>query len=129
MNKREDFKQLVRYGVVGVANTLLTFVSYWIFRYITGNVDLANGVSYALGMVCSFLLNKRWTFNAGGGRWRREACFFFGGSVLCWCVQWAFFRLSLRFVPEIMAQLGGMAVYTLLGFVFNKKITFRTPLK
>lgn len=76
MNKREDFKQLVRYGVVGVANTLLTFVSYWIFRYITGNVDLANGVSYALGMVCSFLLNKRWTFNAGGGRWRREACFF-----------------------------------------------------
>ena len=50
MNKREDFKQLVRYGVVGVANTLLTFVSYWIFRYITGNVDLANGVSYALGM-------------------------------------------------------------------------------
>lgn len=30
MNKREDFKQLVRYGVVGVANTLLTFVSYWI---------------------------------------------------------------------------------------------------
>ena len=43
MNKREDFKQLVRYGVVGVANTLLTFVSYWIFRYITGNVDLANG--------------------------------------------------------------------------------------
>ena len=59
MNKREDFKQLVRYGVVGVANTLLTFVSYWIFRYITGNVDLANGVSYALGMVCSFLLNKR----------------------------------------------------------------------
>ena len=67
MNKREDFKQLVRYGVVGVANTLLTFVSYWIFRYITGNVDLANGVSYALGMVCSFLLNKRWTFNVGGG--------------------------------------------------------------
>ena len=83
MNKREDFKQLVKYGVVGVANTLLTFVSYWIFRYITGNVDLANGVSYALGMVCSFLLNKRWTFNAGGGQWRREACFFFGGSVLC----------------------------------------------
>ena len=51
MNKREDFKQLVRYGVVGVANTLLTFVSYWIFRYITGNVDLANGVSYI--MLCN----------------------------------------------------------------------------
>ena len=113
---------------VGAMDVLMEH-EIWADYVIGTSAGIANGVSYALGMVCSFLLNKRWTFNAGSGRWRREACFFFGGSVLCWCVQWAFFRLSLRFVPEIVAQLGGMAVYTLLGFVFNKKITFRPPLK
>lgn len=125
MNNKEYLKQLIRYGIVGIANTLLTFVSYWIFRYSMGSVDWANGLSYALGMMCSFLLNKRWTFRSNNKTWHREALFFFMGSALCWCVQWMVFRACLKVVPEVLAQLVGMVVYTLFGFLFNKKITFK----
>lgn len=125
MNKRNSLKQFVKYGLVGVVNTLLTFVSYWIIKAILGNVDVANALSYALGMLCSFFLNKRWTFQSRGKRWKIEATLFFGGCALCWGVQWMAFRLFLTTLPEVVAQLAGMVVYTLLGFVFNKTVTFR----
>lgn len=125
MNKRNSLKQFVKYGLVGVVNTLLTFVSYWIIKAISGNIDVANALSYALGMLCSFCLNKRWTFQSRGKRWKIEATLFFVGCALCWGVQWMAFRLFLTMLPEVVAQLAGMVVYTLLGFVFNKTVTFR----
>lgn len=122
---KESFSQLVRYGAVGVVNTLLTFFSFLLLRRAGAGLDISNLVSFVLGMLCSFLLNKFWTFRAGRRNMLREAFLFFGGSALCWGVQWVAFRCALIVLPELVAQIAGMAVYTILGFLFNKLVTFR----
>ena len=121
----ENFLQFMRYGMVGVVNTLLTFVSFVLLRHIGVGLDLSNFLSFSLGMICSFTLNKLWAFRARGGSVVNEALFFFCGSIMCWGIQWVVFRGLLLLLPELVAQLGGMAVYTSLGFIFNKMVTFR----
>lgn len=122
---KEGFAQFVKYGLVGVVNTLLTFSTYWLFKAVGLNIDAANLLSYGAGMVCSFVLNKLWTFRAHGHGWGRELAVFVGGAGLCWLLQWGAFRAFITWWPEVVAQVAGMAVYTLLNFFFNKLITFK----
>lgn len=64
--ERRDFVlQTLRYLVVGVANTLVTFAAIWAMRAGLGApVWLASVVGYAVGMLQGFLLNRGWTFAA-----------------------------------------------------------------
>lgn len=57
------FVQVTKFGLVGAVNTLLdlaifTFLVQW-WHYAIVKV-----ISYGAGMVCSFVLNKRWTFRS-----------------------------------------------------------------
>jgi len=59
------FLQLVRFGLVGALNTLLTYAVYWLLLRAGldgGMAWLAWLLSYLLGMGCSLALNTRWTF-------------------------------------------------------------------
>lgn len=60
--------RLVRFGAVGVVNTLLDVA---LFTLLVGllhwHVVPANILSYGAGILCSFALNSRWTFAEFGG--------------------------------------------------------------
>jgi putative flippase GtrA len=65
-------KQITRFGIAGVVNTLLDLVLLnlllWLFP--TRNAVLIlifNSIAYTLGAINSFFLNKYWTFR----RWQR----------------------------------------------------------
>ncbi len=122
---KEEFIQFLKYGVVGIVNTLLTFFAFVGLRKAGVGLDASNFLSFAAGMACSFILNKLWTFRSKGQKWHRESLLFLLGAALCWALQWAAFRLLLLVLPEMVAQVCGMAVYTLLNFCYNKLVTFR----
>lgn len=59
-------RQLVRFAVVGVANTVTCLAILWTLRDVSGwPVWLASAVGYAVATGQSYLLNRGWTF-AGG---------------------------------------------------------------
>lgn len=63
---RPVLRQMVRFGVVGVANTVLCLAIVWTLRDSFGwPVWLASGAGYAISIGQSYLLNRNWTF-AGG---------------------------------------------------------------
>jgi putative flippase GtrA len=54
---------LQRFGIVGLVNTATGLLLIWIARELAGFSDTAsNGFGYAVAIVMSFILNKRWTF-------------------------------------------------------------------
>jgi putative flippase GtrA len=63
-----------RFALVGCTNFVVSFsVFYLTFNYLPGAIreqlpaaSVANVAAYAAGMVNSFLLNRSWTFRAGG---------------------------------------------------------------
>jgi putative flippase GtrA len=63
-----ELTRLVRFGLVGVANTLLTIAA---FAVLTGDgmaAAPASAVAFALGALNGYNLNRRWTFRVAGGQ-------------------------------------------------------------
>lgn len=58
-------RQLVKYGIVGATNTILTFVIYSAGVLLHVDYLVALLIGYLVGSLNSYLLNRRWTFRAG----------------------------------------------------------------
>lgn len=57
--------EIVRFALVGVANTGVDMGLYAVLVLAAGVPPvLANVLSYSAGILCSFVLNSRWTFRA-----------------------------------------------------------------
>src|SRR5262249_61017724 len=55
--------QFLKFGIVGVSNTLLTFAVYTLLLKVAGMWYLAaSAIGFTAGAVNGFLLNRRWTF-------------------------------------------------------------------
>jgi putative flippase GtrA len=54
---------VVRFGVVGVSNTLVSFAVFWAAHHLMPAMG-AQCISYAVGMVWSYYWNRRWTFQS-----------------------------------------------------------------
>lgn len=126
VKKRKEVVRLAKFVVVGVMNTAVTYVVYVVLRALGVGIDGANLCGYVVGVVNSFLWNRRWVFHAGDGCALRQAAVFVLGFALCYGVQWCALRGLLTVgVGEYVAQLLAMCVYTGLNFLYNRLLTFR----
>ena len=71
--------QALRFILVGVLNTAVDLVAFYLLSLIPGMPEIAaKTISYMLGICNSFLWNKYWTFSArdSGRGWREFGVFF-----------------------------------------------------
>lgn len=62
-----SLRQLIRYGIVGVAQNAVGYGIYLFFTWLGVDPKLVVGVSYPIAMLVSFLGNKKYTFAHKGG--------------------------------------------------------------
>jgi putative flippase GtrA len=123
----ETLGQVLKYGVVGAGNTLLTAGVIWLMmRCGIGDV-LANGIGYAAGMLNSFVWNRQWTFRSKES-WLASGLRFFAVFLLSYALQLGVFLLLRRYlsIDPYCNQLLAMTVYTLANFLLNKYVTFKS---
>jgi putative flippase GtrA len=119
--------QLVKFGIVGVSNTLLTFLVYTLLLKVFGVWYLAaSAVGFGVGATNGFLLNRRWTFREHVGdtltpvRW----------AIVQGCGLGINEGLLFLFVHDVrldklLAQACATVVVTLSTFFANRAWTFR----
>jgi putative flippase GtrA len=118
--------QLMKFGIVGVANTLITIISYNALVYLGLNYMVSNVVGYALGVLNSFYWNKNWVFKAGP-----EQKHVFSKFVVVNLITLGVNTLILFGLVELMkirsfpAQFAATMAGLLLNFILNKKWTFK----
>lgn len=140
MNKAETqktFIQLLKYGVIGVSNTLITLISFYVFNSLL-NVPYtpANVVGYVLGVVNSFVWNRTWVFKTKKNL-KREALLFVVGFLACWALQFIVSVILLEacdmkhFTLDWISNAGqnivmliSMVFYTLANYIYNRCVTF-----
>ncbi|HEY4810281.1 MAG TPA: GtrA family protein [Solirubrobacteraceae bacterium] len=119
--------QFVKFGLVGVSNTLLTLAVYTLLLKVFGVWYLAaSAIGFAVGATNGFLLNRRWTFREHVGdaltpvRW----------AVVQGCGLGVNEGLLYLFVHDakldkLIAQVCATAVVTVSTFFVNRAWTFR----
>ena len=55
-------KEFIKFGIVGVSNTLITFLVYNILLKLGMNYLVANIIGYICGMINGFIWSKNWVF-------------------------------------------------------------------
>lgn len=123
--KHGEWMLMTKYGLVGVVNTLVTLAAFFLLRHWGVQLDLSNLLSYVIGILNSFVMNKLLVFRDKRSGWVRQGGVFFIGAGLCWALQWAAFRALLLLLPENGAYLIAMFVYPALNYLFNRLVTFR----
>jgi putative flippase GtrA len=127
-------KQMAKYGLVGILNTLLTAAVIWILLYLLSDgspsafvMFIANSVGYLVGLINSFILNRNWTFKSKSN-WKRSLFRFLIAFAVCYCLQLGVVLWLNRFgmiTSAYLCQLIGIVVYSVLNFLLNKYYAFK----
>jgi putative flippase GtrA len=118
--------QLAKYGVVGVANSLIGFAIYAAAVKLGVQYLLASTLAYAIGSLNGYVLNRRWTFAAGALSHASSATRYaavqvgalLGNLVLLYCL------VHLLGVEKIFAQAIVVVVVFLATFAANRIWSF-----
>ena len=126
--------EVVRFGMVGVLNTLLGWVIMAVlYNLIHLNYWLSTGISYFIGGVFSYHVNARFTFQVEnrdkGLPWR-----FAVNIIVCYLIAYGtaqpLIRYALSAQPAVIvdniAMLAGMCFFVVLNFCGQKLLVFRT---
>lgn len=151
MKKEERFfVQVIKYGLVGVLNTLLTATVIWCILFLFSNknnsspsallMSVANIAGYTVGVANSFILNRNWTFKSKTS-WETALMRFLAAFTICYVIQLGIVlwlnALDVSFGWQInigthklvitwayVCQLIGIVVYSVLNFLLNKYYAF-----
>lgn len=135
----ENVLRFIKYGCVGIINTLLTLSVIFLCKSVLGvNPWLSNAIGYTAGMLNSFFWNKIWVFQSHGKKLLYEMAVFFSGFGVCYVLQlfvtWLLTCYIGRFERSLfwftvsgygVATIMGTAFYTVANFLYNRAITFK----
>ena len=145
--RKSFWLQAIKYGIVGVLNTLLTAITIWImmnFIFQTGKmkivsplvISISNITGFTVGLINSFVWNRKWTFKSKN-HWKNEFIKFIMAFFICYIPQLFFVNflntytnILIDFKPLVIShaytcQLFGIVFYTSFNFLINKFYTFK----
>ena len=107
---KKTFVQLLKYGVIGVSNTLITLVVFYVINTLMGlDYAVANTLGYILGFIICFALQM------GVSQWLLST------SLHDLTISW----LPMKNTGENVIMCLSMVVYTLANYVYNRFVTFK----
>jgi len=129
------YSELVRYGIFGVLNVVVTWVTYSIFVLVGINPTISNALSWVIGVLVAFVCNKFWVFDSKSTETKtvgREFISFVGGRILTGIVAIVGFPIlynlclnqSLFGVDGLWAKIITSAIEIALNFVISKYLVF-----
>jgi putative flippase GtrA len=117
----------LRYLAVGVGNTIVGLSVIYLGMYALGLGNApANVLGYAIGILVSFVMNRRWTFKHDGATFPAFARFI---GVLC--VAYVVNLVTVLVLADgfgmdrYLAQAAGIPPYTLIGYLGSRWFAFK----
>lgn len=120
------FMQFVKFGLVGVSNTLISYVVHCIFFWLTDNYYFASAMGFVISVLNSFYWNNKYVFrtnHTGLGSilltlCKTFACYSLTGLVLNWALLYVL--CDMWGISGYIAPLLILLVTIPLNFLLNK---------
>lgn len=117
---------VARYLLTGVANTLIGVLVIFALMAAGAGPRVANVTGYAVGLVVSFLLNRRWTF-ASSRPVRETGALFFLVFLVSYAVNYSVLTFGMEVLAQnpYVAQLAAVLAYTVVNYFGCRYFVFR----
>jgi putative flippase GtrA len=121
------FRRVISYGIVGCTNTVVDFAAFTLAGELFGaSAALSQGIGYTCGIICSFVLNRRYTFKDGTRRlWGQMALFLAVNLCALALSSWALALLTGAGMNRYIAKIITTLVFTVINFFAYKLLVFR----
>jgi putative flippase GtrA len=122
-----NMRQFIKFNLVGLVNTALDFLIFYLLVWLGVFYIAAQCMSYCIGMLNSYLLNKYWTFAQKGRVQPKQAVRFI---VLNLCTLLLSLGLLALFADRLhrslwLAKLLATGITTVFNYVGNKLWVFQ----
>lgn len=125
-----EIKKFLKFGITGVMNTVVDFAVYTVLVSLTGmGLYVPQVISYCCGMLNSYIVNRKWTFDTQNGFFSLElvkfivlnlAMMLLGMGIIYLCVeQMGFHKLAGKLVSTVLVMAINFVVSNL--WVFRNK--------
>jgi len=119
--------EILKFSVVGILNTLLdAFVYFSLTRWFGLAAVGAKALSYSAGMLNSYILNSRFTFNSRDAS-ARQVFLFISLNLGVLGINAGIMALGYEILqlPELLVLAGATIASFLINFWFSKRVVFR----
>jgi len=123
---KEYLKETIKYIIVGLMNTIIAFLAYYIVFSFTTNYLLALAALYIAGILNSFFWNKYWTFESKGDA-KKEFSKFIIVYIITFIIN---YLLLLVLVGKLnldksLAGIVSVIIAIVVSYIGNKLWSFR----
>ena len=120
-------KQFFRFLTVGVCNTILGYCVIFASMYLANmSPESSNVTGYTVGLVASYILNRKYTFNSKQNR-RSEIVRFLAVFVVAYASNFAVLVILIHRIGihEGASQVLAGIVYVVASYIMNKYYVFK----
>jgi putative flippase GtrA len=132
MRRPANWLQLVRFGLVGGTGFVVNLAVYALCVHALGiDYHVSAVLAWLVAVLNNFVLNRHWTFDAGGGQARSQGIRFFLVSLVAFGFSFVLLVLLVEVgdVAKVPAQAIAVAASMPLNFIGNKLWSFREAAK
>ena len=132
--KREEIKIFIKFCIVGLANSIVSTVVFWLCTKLSLPTILCSIISYVAGMLNSWILNSLWTFKQSN-KSNKQKIYFVIVNFCAWLVSTAiimFLTGELSFLSsnvyinnKTIAQIIATPFSVIVNFVGNRLLVFK----
>ena len=123
------YKELSKFALVGVANTLIDFGVFASLFYVASwNLLISNTTAYAIALINSFLMNKYWTFSQHNKHihWSRQFPVFLAISLIGLSLSNLTIWLLVMVSHPVVAKAGSIVTVFFWNFWSSRRFVFNS---
>lgn len=119
MKSKDGIIQFIKFAAVGILNTVVDMVVFYLFVNFVGIIDLISKmISYTCGVVNSYFFNTAWTFKKERKRSRKEFILFFAVNLISYGVSVSVIYLCTNVIFADL-KLANLLMDTFLGGIVS----------
>lgn len=131
---KEQYREIIRYLVVGLLTTIVSLVTYYTCVLFFLNpqsaleLQIANICSWIVAVTFAYVTNRVFVFQSKRKDWLQEAMVFYSSRIITLFIDMIimFLMVTLCGFNDKVAKLMVQVVVTVANYIFSKLFVFRT---
>lgn len=135
IKNKEDLKKLIvqfiKFGIVGVSNTLISLAIYYILVYFNCNYIVANTIGFIISVLNAYYWNNKYVFKSKEELGKRDKIkklvkvYMSYGVTFVLSTVLLYVMVDLMHISEYLAPILNLCVTVPINFVMNKLWAFK----